>query len=270
MEAPSIKSIGVIGVGNMGKALLSGFAKTQNNLALFASTRTPSTITPLIPLGVTPVDSIQALAHKSDLLLVCVKPKDIETVLAELAPALSPKTILLSIAAGIPLERLERLGCPAIRCMPNTPALVGQGVFAFAFGKGVDAAMQQTILDLFSPLGLSLSLPEAQFPAFSALLGAGPALVVTMMQGMVLAGIKMGFSQRLSRDLIDALFLGTAAWSKAQPETHLIALRDMVTSPKGLTIDGVQALEAKGFAGTTMEAVLACYEKAIAMEHTKK
>ncbi|MBQ7609188.1 MAG: pyrroline-5-carboxylate reductase [Desulfovibrionaceae bacterium] len=263
----AIHSIGCIGCGNMGAALLEGFAKKDKALSLYGYNRSPAKVERLAPLGIIQSASPDELARTADLVIVAVKPYQVPEVLSKIREALRKDTLLLSVAAGIPKATLARESGTArvIRCMPNTPATVGKGIFALAFAQEIPSAIQTAILDLFSLLGLALPLPESKFAAFSSLIGAGPAYVVTMMQGMVQAGITLGFTEKDSRRMVTALFEGTAVWAQAK-EDHLMALRDAVSSPAGLTIEGVNVLERKAFAGTTVDAVLAANARALAME----
>ena len=108
---------------------------------------------------------------------------------------LTADTVVISVAAGISIARLQAAvagRCPVVRCMPNTPALVGKGVFALCFDDKVPAESKEDILRFFSQLGVCLELPESRFTAFSALIGAGPAYVFGMMQGLVQAGVTVG------------------------------------------------------------------------------
>ncbi len=251
----------------MGGALLEGFAKKGKALTLYGYNRSPEKVERLKPLGVQACASPEELAETTDLVILAVKPGQIEDVLVTIKDALQKDTLVLSIAAGISLETIQqKSGSPyVIRCMPNTPATVGRGIFALDFSSKIGKEKRADILELFSLLGLAIPLPESKFPAFSSLIGAGPAYVVTMMQGMVQAGITLGFTEKDARRMVTALFEGTAVWAETKQE-HLMALRDAVSSPAGLTIDGVNVLERNAFVGTVIDAVLAANSRANAME----
>ena len=121
--------------------------------------------------------------------------------------------VLVSVAAGISLKSLREAAgdrCAVVRCMPNTPALVGKGVFAFSFEEDATSESKAGLMELFGALGLCLELPEARFTAFSALIGAGPAYVFEMMQGLVQAGVTLGFQHKEARRMVAALFAGSA------------------------------------------------------------
>ena len=231
-------SIGCVGCGNMGGAILAGLAASSLDCTLYGHTRTAARMAPLEAAGVTRLDSARELARKARYVVMAVKPYQIEALLAEMAPEFGPDTVVISVAAGISIARLQAAvggRCPVVRCMPNTPALVGKGVFALCFDDKVPAESKEDILRFFSQLGVCLELPESRFTAFSALIGAGPAYVFGMMQGLVQAGVTLGLGRKECRDMVAALFEGSAVMA-ARSDTPLMELRDQVCSPGGLTI----------------------------------
>jgi pyrroline-5-carboxylate reductase len=265
-----MRTVGVIGCGNMGGAILCGLADAlAGKYAFCGHTRTPSRLAPLTDKGVVVMPDAKALTREADVVLLGVKPYQVAAVVEEIRPCLDRKKLLVSIAAGISLKRLRALAqdaCPVIRCMPNTPALVGKGVFALCLeDETLTQAGRDEALFLFGTLGLTLPLPEAQFTAFSALIGAGPAYVFAMMQGLAQAGVTLGFGHQQVRELVTALFAGSAGLAEARPE-HLTQLRDAVCSPAGLTIAGVNALDRAGLTGLLVDAVLAADARGREME----
>lgn len=265
-----MRTVGCIGCGNMGGAILGGLVDALGDSYAFAGhTRTPGRIAPLAAKGVRVKPDAHALARDSEIIILAVKPYQIAAVVEEILPALNSDKLLISIAAGVSLKRLKDLcrgASPMARCMPNTPALVGEGVFALCLE---DEALSQTskdeVLALFGALGLCLPLTEAQFTAFSALVGAGPAYVFEMMRGLVQAGVTLGFPHQQARELVVALFAGSARLA-GEREEHLMQLRDAVCSPAGLTIAGVNHLDRAGLAGLLVEAVLKANTRGREME----
>ena len=244
-------SIGCVGCGNMGGAILAGLAASSLDCTLYGHTRTAARMAPLEAAGVTRLDSAGELARKARYVVMAVKPYQVEALLAGMAPDFGPDTVVISVAAGISIARLQAAvggRCPVVRCMPNTPALVGKGVFALCFDDKVPAAGKEDILRFFSQLGVCLELPESRFTAFSALIGAGPAYVFGMMQGLVQAGVTLGLGRKECRDMVAALFEGSAVMA-ARSDTPLMELRDQVCSPGGLTIAGVNVLDRAGLSG---------------------
>lgn len=261
-------SIGCVGCGNMGGAILAGLAASSLDCTLYGHTRTAARMTPLEAAGVIRLDSAGELARKARYVVMAVKPYQIEALLAGMAPDFGPDTVVISVAAGISIARLQAAvggRCPVVRCMPNTPALVGKGVFALCFDDKVPAAGKEDILRFFSQLGVCLELPESRFTAFSALIGAGPAYVFGMMQGLVQAGVTLGLGRKECRDMVAALFEGSAVMA-ARSDTPLMELRDQVCSPGGLTIAGVNVLDRAGLSGLLVDAVLAADQRGREME----
>lgn len=260
--------IGCIGCGRMGGAILAGLAaRALPGVTLHGCNRSRAKLDALQQHGVLVSDSITEVAGVADLLIIAVKPHQVDEVLAVARGALRPGRLVLSVAAGVSCQRLASLvgpKTPVARCMPTTTALVGKGIFAFCFGHGAEA-MRATVLAIFGQLGLCLELPEARFTDFSALVGAGPAYVFAMMQGLVQAGVTLGFPQAEARRMMTALFAGCAALAEAAP-TPLAQLRDDVCSPGGLTIAGVNVLDRAGLSGLLVDAVLAARERGREME----
>jgi pyrroline-5-carboxylate reductase len=255
----------------MGGAILGGLAVALEGkgYAFRGHTRTPGRMAPLTEKGVTAVSGALSLAQEADVIVLAVKPHQVAAIVEEILPALGLEKLLISIAAGISLKRLKELSrnlCPVARCMPNTPALVGRGIFALCLeDEALRRENKDEALALFGALGLCLPLPEERFTAFSALIGAGPAYVFEMMRGLVQAGVTLGFSHQEARKLVVGLFGGSAALAGERPE-HLMQLRDAVCSPGGLTIAGVNVLDRAGLSGLLVDAVLAANTRGREME----
>ena len=150
--------------------------------------------------------------------------------------------------------------------MPNTPAMVSRGVFALCFDKKAGEKEKECVKGIFADLGLCLELTEEQFTPFSALIGAGPAYVFDLMEGLVMAGVTPGFSHAQSRSMVTELFAGCAKMAAENPAEHLMAMRDNVCSPAGLTIAGVNAMNEEGLSAKLGRAVLKANERGREME----
>ncbi|WP_297228344.1 pyrroline-5-carboxylate reductase [uncultured Desulfovibrio sp.] len=265
------RTIACIGCGNMGGAMLGGWLSVagQRGYRVLAMTRTPARAAALAARGLELCETAEEAARQADILVLAVKPYQVEDVLARVAPALGPETILVSVAAGVSVERLRTAcggRCPVVRCMPNTPALVGKGVFALCFDDpSLKPDARERVQRLFADLGVCVELPEGRMTAFSALVGAGPAYVFQMMQGLVQAGVTQGFSWAQSRELVAALFEGCACMAR-QETTPLMEMRDNVCSPAGLTIAGVNVLDRAGLSGLLVDAVLTAEQRGREME----
>ncbi len=266
------KRIGCIGCGNMGGAIMAGLARRGalwEGWGLAAATRTAARLEPLIELGVRPCQSGAEVAKSCRYIVIAVKPYQTDAVLRELAPYLTPDHVVVSVAAGVSMAALrESCGgaCAVVRCMPNTPAKVGKGVFGLCLeDPALTPEARDDVQAMFAALGVCVELPESRFTAFSALIGAGPAYVFAMMQGLVQAGATLGFTWAQSREMVAALFEGSALMA-ARENTPLPQLRDEVCSPGGLTIAGVNALDRAGLNGLLVDAVLAADARGREME----
>ena len=186
---------GFIGCGNMGGAILGGLAEVPG-LELYGYNRPPQRLEPLCAKGVTAVPDIPGIAARCDVLVIGVKPYLVGGVLAEALPSLKPETVVISIAAGVTLHDLRDAvqgRCHVVRVMPNTPALVGAGVFGIQEDPALPKDVFTMILDLFGLLGSTIVLPEKKFNAFMALVGCGPAYVFHFMDALAEAGVTMKY-----------------------------------------------------------------------------
>lgn len=263
--------LGCIGCGNMGGALLKGFAArlSDEEWRLACYNRSPEKMAALKERGMEPAASALDLAVLADIIIVAVKPGQVAEVLKEIRPQLTGQKILISIAAGIGLATLRQQAgpkCALGRCMPTTTALVGRGVFAFCFDDANFTRLRQLeLLELFDLLGYCVELPESRFTDFSALIGAGPAYVFAVMHGLQQAGLTIGFPQELSRQMLVELFAGVAELAARQPRDFM-QMRNDVCSPGGLTIAGVNVLDRAGLSGLLVDAVMAAVQRGREME----
>jgi pyrroline-5-carboxylate reductase len=208
--------------------------------------------------GVRVVPSPAWAVAEAELVVVAVKPPDVPAALEAAAPALSPGTPVLSIAAGVTIATLEALvpGHPVVRAMPNTPALVGQGAAAIAGGThaGDDHLAQAEAV--LRAVGTVVRVPEPLLDAVTGLSGSGPAYVFLVAEAMIEAGVHVGLPRPVSQDLVIQTLLG-AATLLATRDDGPEALRAMVTSPGGTTAAGVAALEARALRAAFLEAIAA-------------
>ncbi len=256
------KRIGCIGCGNMGGAILGGLAG-RPGLHLFGYNRTPKRLEPLLAKGVNPVADIPGLVAASDIVIIGVKPYLVAETLQAALPALRPESVVISIAAGVTLRDLREVvqnRCHVVRVMPNTPALVGSGVFAIEEDPQLPQPVLGMVLDLFSLIGQPIVLPEKKFNPFMALVGCGPAYVFHFMDALAEAGVTMGFTRQEAIDLVTQLFLGSARLA-AVPGSHPAILREQVCSPAGVTIAAMNHLDRTAVRGHIIDAVLAAHAK---------
>ncbi len=262
-------SIGCIGCGNMGAAILLGLSKNKS-LTLLGYDPKAESLAPLQGAGIEAAKDLEHVVISSTTIILAVKPYLVEKVLALMAPLLTPDKIIISVAAGVTMRALQegvQHKCAVVRCMPNTPALVGAGIFAFCFeDPQLQAKDKENILSLFRGIGMCMELAEDKFVAFSAFMGAGPAYAFHLMNALVQSGVTLGFSRDESRHMVEQLMDGSVRMAKASAQ-NLLGLRDDVCSPAGLTIAGVNHMERTAVAGHIVDAVLAAAKRSEEMEN---
>jgi pyrroline-5-carboxylate reductase len=203
------------------------------------------------------------VAEFASVLVLAVKPDQVNAVLGEIRPRFTAGHLLLSIAAGVPLARMEAaLGPKAriIRVMPNTPALLGASASGFAAGPGAtpeDSALAQKLL---SAVGVAYAVKESLLDAVTGLSGSGPAYVFLMIEALSDGGVAAGLPRDVATKLAAQTLVG-AARMVLETGQHPGALKDMVTSPGGTTIEGLHELERGGVRGALINAVRAATEK---------
>lgn len=258
--------LGIIGCGNMGGAMLRQMLKAGilTPEEVLVSDKNPGLRTQLKnDLGVN-VTYQNAEAAAANMLLLAVKPQFIQAVGAEIAGAANPNALIISIVAGYDLFMLHRLleneTAHIIRVMPNTPAMVGEGVMAACRGEFVTDAEWAFGMKLLSCMGMAEEVPERLMDAVTGLSGSSPAFVFLFLEAMADAGVRGGLPRATAQRFAAQTILGSA---KLALETglHPGQLKDMVTSPAGTTIEGVAALEKNAFRSAVMEAVDAAIQK---------
>ncbi|MDR2515589.1 MAG: pyrroline-5-carboxylate reductase [Christensenellaceae bacterium] len=259
--------LGFIGVGNMGRAIIGGVVAGDKEAALAAYDVSPAALDAIKKdFGVLCFQSGKELCAWADLLLLAVKPQMVSGVLAELKPFLAGKA-LVSIVAGLSVAKL-RAQIPetarVLRVMPNTPAMVGQGMSALCDGSDLFAEEKAFIGDVFAGVGRVAWLPERLMDAVTAVSGSGPAYAYLFIEAMAEAGVREGLPFALAKELAAQTLLG-AAQMVLSDETHPAQLRAFVTSPAGTTAEGVAALERGGVRAAIGEAVHAAAKKSVAL-----
>src|SRR5712692_4196477 len=253
------KKVGFLGAGNMGEAMIKGLL--QAGLVPAASigatdVRRERLEQIATQYGIRSAKSNPALVAESDVVILAVKPQIMASVLHEIAGSVDGK-LLISIAAGLPTRMLRaQLGRPArlIRVMPNTPALVLEGVTAIARADGLEAGDLETAQELFGAVGRVVVLEEDALDAVTGLSGSGPAYVAIVIESLADGGVKMGLDRATAMTLAAQTVLGSAKLI-LETGTHPGQLKDMVASPGGTTIAGISALEEGGVRRTFISAV---------------
>ncbi len=257
--------LGLIGCGKMGGALLRGVIKAGlvKPVDIVACDKFPEASAALAKefKGLKNAKAPSDVASASDIIILAVKPQDMQKLLQSLTPI--QNRLFLSIAAGIPLKNLEAwLGGNhrVIRSMPNTPALILQGASAFARGCKVtdkDAGVAKSIL---GSVGTVSEVAEVLLDAVTGLSGSGPAYVYTVIEALADGGVLMGLPRAAALQLAAQTVAG-AAQMVLQTGKHPAALRDEVTSPGGTTIAGLEQLEKQGLRNALVQAVRKATER---------
>lgn len=260
-----MKKIGFIGCGNMGKAIVLGLlnSTTVEIQNLMIAEKNENTIKSIKEeLGVDCTDSI-SVAKECDIIFLAVKPNVCKSVITEIKDCIKQDVIIVSIAAGITIADMEEWfgkEVKIVRTMPNTPALVAEGMSALCPNKNVSDDNLKYICSLYNSFGKYEILAEKDFNAFIALCGSSPAYVFVFIEAMADAACKLGLPRAAAYRMAEQSILGSA---KLALETgkHPAELKDMVCSPGGTTIDAVAELERTGFRNSIIQSMIACAEK---------
>ena len=244
-DNPALPPIAILGAGSMGGAIARGLSRS--GLATGGVTATNRSRPKAAELdGLVGVSSIALEEHPNgntdaaaaaDVVLVGVKPAMVPDLLREIAPALRPGAIVVSLAAGVTIATFEEIlgeDVAVLRSMPNTPALVGRAVTGLAAGSLADQAAVDTVRRLFETVGTVIEVPESQIDALSTISGSGPAYFFLLVEEFTKAALGKGFSEAESRLMAEQTFIGAAALLEASGENPA-ELRRRVTSPKGTT-----------------------------------
>ncbi len=257
-----MKNWGFIGAGKMASALVHGMLRAgiAPASAIFASDPLPAARSALAAeAGITVLESNLDVAAHSNVLVLAVKPQSMNHVLAELRPVLTPEHLVVSIAAGITIDSIVHgLGrhSRVIRVMPNTPALVAEGISAFASSSGARPEDEHLVEMFLTSVGRAVRVNESMLDAVTGLSGSGPAFVYLMIEALSDGGVRAGLPRDVASLLAVQTVLGAAKMVR-ETGLHPGVLKDQVASPGGTTIAGLHALEQAGVRGAFIEAVVA-------------
>ncbi len=241
-----MSQLAIIGAGVMGETLLSGLIRAGRNVGdLLVGEKRPERAAELEErYGVAVVGNIEA-TQKADTVALVVKPQDMDDLLKEIAPAVRPGQLVVSLAAGITTSFLEaRLpeGVAVVRVMPNTPALVDEGMAAISRGSHCDEQHLVEAESLMDAIGKVVRVPEKQQDAVTAVSGSGPAYIFFVVEAMIEAGVHLGLPRATAAELVVQTVVGSAKLLRETGE-HPTVLREQVTSPAGTTAAAIRELE---------------------------
>jgi pyrroline-5-carboxylate reductase len=260
------RRIAILGAGKIGEALLKGLLDSgwRRPEEIAASVRRPDHADELgerygVQATLSNADAIRDAA----LLVVAVKPQDIEGLLGEIGGLVSAEQTVLSIAAAVPTTLLERLlaaGVPVVRAMPNTPAVVHEGIAGICAGAHAGEDELQLAEEVLKHLGSVVRVAEPYMDAVTAVSGSGPAYFALLAEAMIEAGILLGLSREISTQLVVQTMLGTAKQLR-DLKLHPVELREAVTSPGGTTIAAIRELERAGVRAAFLNAIQAAMDR---------
>jgi pyrroline-5-carboxylate reductase len=236
----------ILGAGVMGETLLSGLVRAGRRVddLLVGEKRAARAQELEERYGVSVVTNLEA-AEKADTLALVVKPQDMGDLLTEIAPVLRPGQLLVSLAAGITTAYIESHvpdGVAVVRVMPNTPALVDEGMAAISPGKHCDDAHLAEAESLMASTGRVVRIPEKQQDAVTAISGSGPAYIFYVVESMIEAGVHLGLPRATATELVVQTLIGSGKMLR-ETGTHPAILREQVTSPGGTTAAALRSLE---------------------------
>jgi len=260
------EKIGFIGGGKMGEALAKGLIRAKLSTAdsiIVSDVDNKRCQVFEEETGIKTTQDNREVTANSDVIILAVKPNIMGTILEELKNDITSEHLVVSIAAGIPLNFMESSlneGCRAIRIMPNTPCLVGETAAGYALGKNATLDDGELVGRILNAVGKSYLLEEKYLDAVTGLSGSGPAFIYMVIEALADGGVKMGLPRDVSTELAAQTAFG-AAKMVLESNTHIGELKDSVTSPGGTTIEGLHALEKGGLANTLINAVEAATKK---------
>lgn len=250
----------------MAEALIKGLLRGgMSPAAITATARRPERLSALQQdYGIEVIHDNAAAARKAEVVVLAVKPQVLDKLLTQIAPAIDPRKLVISIAAGVPIAAIERrlgAGTRIVRAMPNTPALVGLGATAIAPGEHATPEDLALATQLFQAVGTCTEVEEVLLDAVTGLSGSGPAYVFLIIEALSDAGVKVGLPRYTALALAAQTVLGSAKLLQ-ETKAHPGHLKDQVTSPGGTAIVGLHTLEAGGLRTTLIDAVEAATRRA--------
>jgi pyrroline-5-carboxylate reductase len=245
-QVDAVQRVAILGVGVMGETLLSGLLRAGRPVdSLIAGEKRPERAAELKERYGVKVAPNREAAERAATVVLVVKPQDMADLLAEIEPVLRPGQLVVSLAAGITTAFLESRipeGVAVVRVMPNTPALVDEGMAAISRGSHCDEAHLVEAESLLASTGKVIRVPEKQQDAVTAISGSGPAYLFFVVEAMIEAGVHLGLPRTTATELVVQTVVGSAKLLRETGE-HPTVLREQVTSPAGTTAAAVRQLE---------------------------
>ncbi len=261
------KKLGVIGVGKLGEALIAGLLK-QSELDVTDITGSVHHEASLDRvkerLGIKTTLDNRELTKDRDIILIAVKPQNMDKVLREIAEHLRPNQLLISVAASVTTAFVEERmiqSIPVVRAMPNTPSVMNAGMTGLCLGTHAKNEHKEIAEAIFDCVGKTVFVDENLMDGVTALSASGPAYLYVVIESLAEAGVKLGLSREVST-LLAAQTMYGASRMVLESKAHPALLKDMVTTPAGCTIDGLMELEEGKLRVTLIKAVVKATERA--------
>lgn len=259
-------TIGFIGAGNMGFAMMSGMVKNgMKDDIIFTDKSLDRRIYVVEQLEVKPINTNQDVVKNSKYIILAVKPQVVKEVIDDIKEFITEENIVISLSP-ISIANLRKLigdNVRIVRVMPNTPALVGEGMSVLSFShNNFNTVEKKTIISIFNSCGECEIMEEEYLNAVIPISGSSPAYVYMFIEAMADAAVRYGIARNTAYKLAAQAVMGSAKMVLETKE-HPGALKDNVCSPAGTTIEAVAVLEKEGFRNAIIEAIDACYKKSV-------
>jgi pyrroline-5-carboxylate reductase len=272
------KKIAFIGSGAMAEAMISGLLRRK--LARPENLRASDTRVERVEelhgkYGVQPFTDNNQAAEKADVVVLSVKPQRLTEVLGNLKEAVPADAVVLSIVAGATIDKISKglKHTAVVRSMPNTPAQIGEGITVWIASPTVSEPQKETARTILGAFGEEVNVDDENYlDMATALSGTGPAYVFIFMEAMIDAGVHMGFSRRVSEQLVVQTLKGSVDYYEAinqKASVHVAALKNQVTSPGGTTAEALYYLEKAGFRTAISRAIWAAYQRSLELGKEK-
>jgi pyrroline-5-carboxylate reductase len=260
------KKVAFLGAGKMGGIILqallkSGLLSTKSTRATVAHAERAKALAAKLKVKVG-TNNVEA-AKGADIIVIGVKPQVVEEVVREISSHVTPKQLIISVAASVPTSMIEKSlpNVPVIRAMPNTPCLLGAGMTAICKGKYASANDVALTCAMFDVVGRTVVVDEKHMDAVTALSASGPAYIYIILESLAEAGVKVGLPRDIATLLAAQTTLG-AARVVLETGDHPALLKDAVTTPAGCTIDAIMELEEGKLRVTLIKAVVKAAQRA--------
>jgi len=258
-----VTRLAILGAGKIGESLIAGLISSGWTDVVATSRREERVAELRERFAVEATTSNAEAVAGAAVVVVAVKPQDLDALLGEIAPLLSEQQTVLSVAAAIPTRAIEAhlpSNIPVVRAMPNAPSTVHEGIAGICAGAHASDEHLALAEEVLTALGRVVRLPESAMDAVTAVSGSGPAYFALLAEAMIEAGILLGLSREVSTQLVVQTMLGTAKLLRDE-KMHPVDLREAVTSPGGTTIRAIRVLEQEGVRAAFLNAIQAAMER---------